>query len=320
MGKSFHVVRPLEPPLAEVEDRVMFIPGGKALVVDRPEARVLLVCEGRARLEVGAQVVGEIGPGDIVIVPGPSRLIYRSLQERASSRLHVFRVEFDRAQFSCDPATGWLLPIGGRHEESDFTIFIQNHFARLRHLVRAQTPAIHALIEAIRHDAEQETPGFRHRVSARTRLLVCLIGEQLAGLEGGVMLRVEQSRHRWISEQVKEYLLTNASQPLTLEHVARHLRLSAEHLARVFRREEGMTIFDFLRNLRIERAKALLASAQLSVEEIATQVGYTSSTLFCRNFKRTTGLTPITYRERGGGRRSFSASQVQAATRSGTER
>jgi AraC-like DNA-binding protein len=317
MGNSFHVVRPLEPPLAEVEDRVMFIPGGSELVVERPEARLLLVCDGWVRLGVDAQAIGEIGSGDIVVVPGPSRLVYRSLHERTESRLHVFRIDFDPSQFTCDPVNGWLIPIGGRHEETDFTVFIQNRFSRLRHLVRGQTPAIHALLEAIRHDADTEAPGFRHRVSARTRLIVALIGEQLARLDTGAPLRVAQSRHRWISEQVKEYLLTNASQPLTLEHVARHLRLTGEHLARVFKHEEGMTIFDFLRNLRIERAKALLASAQLSVDEIARDVGYTSSTLFCRNFKRTTGVTPTIYRERGGGRRTFSASIVRAAPRIG---
>ena len=293
----------------------MFIPGGSDLVVERPEARLLLVCDGRVRLNLDSEVIGEIGPGDILVVPGPSRLVYRSIQDRAESRLHIFRIDFDPTQFTCDPVTGWLLPIGSRHEETDFTVFIQNHFSRLRHLVRAQTPAIHALLEAIRHDAEIETPGFRHRVSARTRLLVAMIGERLAGLDAGVPMRVEQSRHRWISEQVKEFLLSNAGQPMTLEHVARHLRLSAEHVARVFRREEGTTIFVYLRNLRIERAKTLLASAQLTVDEIASEVGYSSSTLFCRNFKRATGVTAGTYREKGGGRRSFSASTVRATER-----
>jgi AraC-like DNA-binding protein len=293
----------------------MFIPRGSELVVERVEPRLLFICDGNVRLDVDTQAIGEISPGDIVIVPGPARLVYRAIAERRESRLHTFRVQFDPSRFPCDPATGCLQPTSAKDEETDFTVFIQNHFWRLRHLVRAQTPAIHSLLEAIRHEAEGEAPGFRHRVSARARLLVAMVGEQLARLDAGVPLRVEQPRHRWISEQVKEYLLTNASLPLTLEHVARHLRLSAEHLARVFRREEGLTIFDFLRNLRIERAKALLASAQLSVDEIAREVGYSSSTLFCRNFRRATGLTPLTYRERGGGRRSFSASTVRAATR-----
>jgi AraC-like DNA-binding protein len=313
MGKSFHVVRPLEPPLGEIEDRVMFIPAGSELVVDRGEARILLVCEGRARLQVDDRPLGEIGPDDIVVVPGPAQLAYQSVGDKEVSRLHVFRVVFDVAPFTCDPLTGWLMPIGAQHEETDFIVFVQNRFSQLRHLVRAQTPAIHALLEAIRRDAESATPGFRHRVNARTRLLVTLLGEQLGGFGASEPVRVQPRRHRWISEQVKEYLLTHAAQPLTLENVARHLRLTGEHLARVFKEEEGMTIFDFLRQVRIERAKSLLMSAQFSVREIADQVGYSSATLFCRNFKRAAGMTPLRYRETGGGKHSFSASVVRAA-------
>ncbi|MDO8542072.1 MAG: helix-turn-helix transcriptional regulator [Opitutaceae bacterium] len=313
MGKSFHVVRPLEPPLAEVEDRVMFVPRGKELVVERPEPRLLLICDGRVRLAVDDVEIGDIGPGDVVVVPGPSRLVYRAAQNRAVSRLHVFRIQFDGSQFTYDPKTSWLMRLGSRHEETDFTVFIQNHFCELRHLVRGQTAAMYTLLEAIRQDAETESRGFRHRVSARTRLLVTLIGERLAALGAPVPMRVEQPRPRWITEQIKEYLLTHAAEALTLEDVARHLRLSAEHIARVFKREESTTVFDFLRDIRIERAKALLASSSLSVHDISRQAGYSSSTLFCRNFKRVTGGTPAAYRQKGGGRRSISGSTIRAA-------
>lgn len=315
MGRSFHVVRPLEPPLAEVDDRVMFIPRGSELVVDGQDARVLMICDGRARLRVDARPIGEVGPGDILIITGPCRVGYRAGQERAETRLHVFRIVFDPSQLTFDPATGWPTRLGRRHEETDFTVFIQNHFSQLRHLVRAQTPGMHELLEAIRRDAEGETPGFRHRVSARVRLLIALIGERLAGLDGPVPMRVESSRHLWISEQVKEYLLSHANEPVTLEAVARHLRLSAEHLARVFKRETGSTVFAVLRDIRIDRAKTLLASSRLGVHEVAREVGYSSATLFCRNFKRATDVTPTEYRARGGGRRTISGSSLRPVQR-----
>lgn len=315
MGKSFHVVRPLEPPLLEVEDRVMFIPRGSELIVDKVEARVLLICDGRARLTVDQQPIGEVGPGDILIITGPCRQVYRPLQDRTETRLLVFRIVLDSSQLTFDPATGWPAQLGAKHEETDFTVFVQNHFSRLRHLVRGTTPAMHELLEAIRRDADAETPGFRHRVSARGRLLLTMIGERLAGAAIREATRVVQARHVWISEQVKEYLLTHACEAVTLDQVARHLRLSAEHLARVFRTQTSITIFDFLREARINRAKTLLASAHLSIEEIARETGYSSTTLFCRNFKRTTGMTPTMYREKGGGRHSFSGSALRSAMR-----
>ncbi len=112
---------------------------------------------------------------------------------------------------------------------------------------------------------------------------------------------------------MKEYLLTHAGGSIALDDVAQHLRLSAEHVARIFKREESMTVFDYLRDLRIERAKTLLAPSSLAVHDIAREAGYSSATLFCRNFKRATGMTPAHYRQEGGGGHSFSGSRIQDA-------
>ncbi len=122
-------------------------------------------------------------PGILSSCPGPARLVFRPCQNRAISRLHLFIIIFDRSQFTYDPVTGWLLRLSSRHEETDFTVFIQNRFCELRHLVKVQTPTLYALLEAIRDDAESEAPGFRHRVSARARLLVTLVAGQFAGRE-----------------------------------------------------------------------------------------------------------------------------------------
>jgi len=311
MGRSFHVVRPLEPPLEEVEDRLMTLPRGRAVIVERPEPRLLLICEGQARLGVDGGELGLVQRGDIVVVPGPVRLAYRPVAGTSPARLHVFRIQFAPAALACDPGTGWLRPAATGDEEADFRLFVRNRFSRVRHLVRAQDPAIHTLLQALRRDAGHPTAGFRHRVSARARLLVTLIGEQVAAQGAGAPRPLESTRYCWISEQVKEFLLSNANQPVMLKDVARHLRLSPEHLARVFRRDEGTTIRRFLQDARIDRARSLLAAGELSVDEIAREAGYSSSTLFCRNFKRATGVTPASYRVSGGGHRSFSPSTVR---------
>lgn len=316
-------MRQLEPPLAEVEDRVMFIPRGSELVVEKNEARLLFVCDGRARLSVDAAQLGEIAPGDILVVMGPSRQVYQAVRERGEPRLHIFRVVFDGSQLSFDPDTGWPAQLGSRHEETDFVVFIQNRFARLRHLRRAITPQMQALLEEIRRDAAARGPGFRHRVGARTRLLVTLVGERIGLPASGVSPKSGPTlapgqtspggatRESLLCDQVKELLLSRHAERLTLQDVASHVRLSAEHVARVFRRATGQTVFEHLRRVRIERARVLLGSSTLSAREIADETGFSSTTLFCRTFKRLTGVTPLAYRALGGGNRSFSASRLQ---------
>lgn len=67
-------------------------------------------------------------------------------------------------------------------------------------------------------------------------------------------------------------------------------------LKRRFKAATGVTLIDYLQNLRIEEAKRLLESGHLPVEEISTSVSYEDASFFRRLFKRRTGLTPSQYR------------------------
>jgi len=67
-------------------------------------------------------------------------------------------------------------------------------------------------------------------------------------------------------------------------------------LKRRFRAATGMTLIDYVQNLRIEAAKRLLESEPAAAEDISARVGYEDASFFRRLFKRRTGLTPGQYR------------------------
>jgi transcriptional regulator GlxA family with amidase domain len=67
-------------------------------------------------------------------------------------------------------------------------------------------------------------------------------------------------------------------------------------LKRRFKAATGITLIDYLQNLRIEEAKRLLESSAVPVDEISIDVGYQDASFFRRLFKRRTGLTPSQYR------------------------
>ena len=58
----------------------------------------------------------------------------------------------------------------------------------------------------------------------------------------------------------------------------------------------GTTLIGYIQNLRIEEAKRLLETEQMSFEDISSEVGYENRAFFRRLFKRCTGLTPGQYR------------------------
>ena len=67
-------------------------------------------------------------------------------------------------------------------------------------------------------------------------------------------------------------------------------------LKRRFKVATGMSLMEYVQNLRIERAKQLLESSELAVDEIAASVGYDNPSFFRRLFKRQCGLAPAEYR------------------------
>ncbi len=93
-------------------------------------------------------------------------------------------------------------------------------------------------------------------------------------------------------EKVVALLKKNLVEPPSLEEIGRAVGCSAFHLSRTFSAATGMTIPQFLRQLRMERAAELLKSGKFNVTETALEVGYSSLSHFSHAFHETFGCCP----------------------------
>jgi len=100
----------------------------------------------------------------------------------------------------------------------------------------------------------------------------------------------------WQLRRCEDFLNTHASENIGLEQLASVVNLSPFHFARAFKRSTGLPPHRYQLKLRIERAKALLETTNLSVTEIAFEIGYESPQALARLFRRETGLRPSEYR------------------------
>jgi len=96
-------------------------------------------------------------------------------------------------------------------------------------------------------------------------------------------------------ERVKEVLARDLANPPTLEMIGQEVGCSPFYLSRIFSREVGLTIPQYLRNLRMERAAELLRTGRYNVTEAATEVGYSSLSHFSKAFCETIGCCPVLY-------------------------
>ncbi|MGW0084328.1 GlxA family transcriptional regulator [Streptomyces sp. NPDC003393] len=97
-------------------------------------------------------------------------------------------------------------------------------------------------------------------------------------------------------EELLGWLRENLARDLTLADIAARSGTSTRTLIRRFREQTGTTPLQWLHRARIRQAQHLLETTQHSVERIGGQVGFASPTTFRDRFKRTTGVSPQTYR------------------------
>ncbi|RLQ88552.1 helix-turn-helix transcriptional regulator [Notoacmeibacter ruber] len=93
-------------------------------------------------------------------------------------------------------------------------------------------------------------------------------------------------------ETVRQYILDNLQEELTIETIAAEAGLSVSTLQRYFRECFNMTVFEFIRQERLSRARAALEKEGVPIAEAAYIAGYNSISSFTTAFRKAYGLTP----------------------------
>ncbi len=97
-------------------------------------------------------------------------------------------------------------------------------------------------------------------------------------------------------DKIQNWLESNFNEPVNLDMLAKIGNIGKKTLLRRFKKATGETPLIYLQKLRIENAKRLLESKNLSFSEITWKVGYNDVSSFHKAFKAETGLTPVEYK------------------------
>jgi transcriptional regulator GlxA family with amidase domain len=97
--------------------------------------------------------------------------------------------------------------------------------------------------------------------------------------------------------QAINLLSEDLSRDLDFKAVAVYVNLSSSRLRHLFKEETGLTPAQYLKRLRLERARELLERSFLRLKEVMPQVGINDESHFVRDFKKVHGITPRRYRQ-----------------------
>lgn len=99
---------------------------------------------------------------------------------------------------------------------------------------------------------------------------------------------------------VKHYIYEHYGEDLSLDLLSNIIYVHPDYLSRLFKKETGYNLNQFIKQYRMEKAKELLTSTQLKISSIGTQVGYPNGSYFCKTFNDYFGISPEKFREKEG--------------------
>jgi len=95
--------------------------------------------------------------------------------------------------------------------------------------------------------------------------------------------------------KILQYIHECYNTPLNVKILSKQFNYSISTISHMFKKETGMSLPQYIENLRIENAKIMLKQGNKSVTEIATELGFSDTAYFCNVFKKNTGKTPKQY-------------------------
>ena len=217
-------------------------------------------------------------PGDTLLVP--TNTLHRDNFDTVAG-LKVFMVQFVWAAESdyFTMVKPLALPIAGTRVAGDMARL----FDRLRAGLDFGTEADHLLVCSQVHS-----------------ILLMILREALRNTpqHGAQEKHAYGERHRrLLMLQARHYLDEHFTEPISLDQMAHMLNVSPFYLSHVFSRESDFSLFTYLTNLRMRRARELLQAGKVSVKEVAHAVGYDDEGYFSKVFRKYFGVPPRDMRD-----------------------
>lgn len=122
------------------------------------------------------------------------------------------------------------------------------------------------------------------------KIITELLNPQSAKTKGEISY--EDSVHK-----VKEYTAENLNENLTIKDLAKSVNMSSSHFSRVFKQQTGFSPYDYILISRLNRAKYLLQTTNMTIASVAYEVGFNSESNFIYYFTENEGISPGKFRK-----------------------
>jgi AraC-like DNA-binding protein len=243
-------------------------------------------------------VAYSVARGDVYVMGTEMTHYFRDGENLTADTLHFAPHIFDRTTLDA------LAETAGFH-----SLFVGDGTAaamgqRWLHLTPAAYENIVAQVGELRAEAVRDTPDghlltrclFLRLLVHLSRLYADFAMTGSCALPATVPTVPSPDAHEATVAAALRFMDEHFPEPLRIEQVAAHVFLSPDRFTEVFSRTMGRPPRDYLRHLRLERAKELLTRSDVSISEVARLSGFGDAAYLTRVLRAATGLAPRDYR------------------------
>ena len=225
----------------------------------------------------------EVQEGMIEIIPPYANQV---IGEVTSGQTDIYCVYFDL--FDCEESRSTLHRSRDRHLPKREMYFTGRHTLTL--IEESRRPQLLKMLEYITANFDSSSEPEMLTVKGYMLLILAefLSSPPLDEYEK------RSSASLYVSETLRYVDHNYADITLSVAGIASHLGISIAYLSRLFKKEYGQNLYDYITNVRISRAKDLFALGR-RISEVAEQCGFLSLQAFSRTFRRIEGISPREY-------------------------
>jgi AraC-like DNA-binding protein/mannose-6-phosphate isomerase-like protein (cupin superfamily) len=231
------------------------------------EYQILFIADGEGEFEDQSGRNISVGAGDAILLFPNVWHRYRPKRETGWSEYWV--------SLAGPTVDGWVK--GGIISPELPVIHIKDRLL----LVDAYT----RILDHIRH----ERPGYSQLIAAEASTIVAniVVAERSEGMADELVDKIRNAKH-FLEEEV--------GQLPEMRQLAARLHLSTSHFYRLFKEQTGLSPYQYHLQIRINRARDLLRTTQLSIKQIASMLGFSNTYHFSKTFKGRIGMSPSRWR------------------------
>jgi len=250
------------------------------------ECEISAIAEGSCEWQIRHMPV-QCSSGDVLIFGSDEEHYITSVSSREP--LKILNIQFE-------PRFIWSA--GKDLFDSRYLSIFLNHGPGFENRIPADSDTarqVCALMKQIRQECLESRPEYELIVKAELLLILGQLGRCHSGLLTEPVVR--SGVHLQQLEEALNYIDSNLTAELTLDEIAQSAGMSRSYFSAVFKKMNGLSVWDYITNKRIQLAMEYIRQGKYSITEIALLCGYNTMANFNRSFKMITHCTPSQFRK-----------------------